>query len=134
MATRQRPTTDPADTASTDSSGEDAPPAQPPVPAEQEDRIVNKVVDRLKNYISDVVTGGEGKGADGPGEGDGASPPEPEPSTPREVEAASEDAVRAAVEKINAEKEHAAEHAKLREPERPPQQFSRLTKALWGDH
>ena len=107
-----------------------AEPAEEAVPAEQEERIVTQVVDRIKDYISEVVTGGEGQGAEGSGED---STPTPEPSTPREVEAASEDAVRAAVEKITAEKEHAAEHAKIRETERPPQQFSRLTKALWGD-
>lgn len=104
-------------------------------PAEEE-RLTDKIVNKVKELIEEVktVTGrppsGDGEGGDG---SEAEAPASPEPSTSREVEADAEDKVRAAVERITAEKEHAAEHAKIKELERPPQQFSRLTKALWGD-
>lgn len=103
-------------------------------PAEEE-RLTDKIVGKVRQLIDEVktATGRPPAGDDEGGDGSEEVAQPPEPSTSREIEAASEDAVRAAVERIAAEKEHAAEHAKIKELERPPQQFSRLTRALWGD-
>ncbi len=123
-----KPETDPTEeTAPQPAAGD-----EPEVSPEEEARIVDRVVERVKTYIQEVVgTGNGGQSAVAEEGGDG-SDPSSEPSTPRQVETASEDAVRAAVEKISAEKEHAEAHAKIKENERPPRQFSRLTTTLWG--
>src|ERR1700677_424801 len=102
------------------------PPQSPPVtpaeetddalPPEQEERIVTKVVDRVKAVIGDIV-GAPKEVADDPAE------PEvkvKEPTTVKEIETDMEAQVREALKKIGAEEEHAKEHEKLKaEPERP---------------
>lgn len=119
-------TEEPEDTAEPEGAG---------LPAEQEDRIVDKVVSRIKPLLEDArrtVLGDRDSHA-GPEDGEEEDEPAAEPSSPRQIEAVAEDAVRAAVERISSEKEHEEHHKHLKEAERPPQQFSKLTKALWGD-
>lgn len=103
----------------------------------EETRILDKARTIARAAAEEVVRTVLGdRGHAGPGEGDGeddAPADPPEPSSPRQIEAASEDAVRAAVERITAEKEHDEHHKHLKEAERPPLQVSRLTKAIWGD-
>jgi len=101
------------------------------LPPEQEERIVTKVVDRVKSVLADIV----GKPAEVVEEAE----PEPEkvvkePTTVKEIETDMEAQVREALKKIGAEEEHAKEHEKLKaEPERPPVTVGRVTRALWGD-
>lgn len=101
------------------------------LPPEQETRIVDRVVDKVKDLVDTLVGGGDDPGGGG---GDGPSSPEaePEPSSPRDVEAHTEELVRKALGTITAEEEHAQEHQRIKEAERPPQTLSRLTRAIWG--
>lgn len=103
---------------------------------EQEDRIVNRTVEAVKEELRGLVAevvGGVGKKPPVEEEEGPAEKATVEPSTSqREIEILSEEQVRAAVERITADKEHAEHHAHLKEAERPPQQFSRITKAIWG--
>lgn len=57
-----------------------------------------------------------------------------EPTTIREIEADAESAVREALKKVTAEEEHAKQHETLKkEIERPPIQYGKMTRALWGE-
>jgi hypothetical protein len=100
------------------------------LPPEQEERIVTKVVDRVKSVLSDIV------GAPKEVETETEEVPEKgtkEPSTVKEIETDMEAQVREALKKIGAEEEHAKEHEKMKqEPEREPIQVGRVTRALWG--
>ena len=107
--------------------------------SEHDKRLLDRAEEIARKVASEVARTvlGDRTGHDGPAEtgeeGGGGEDEAPEPSSPRQIEAASEDAVRAAVERIAAERDHEEHHKHLKEAERPPQQFSRLTKALWGD-
>ncbi len=98
------------------------------IPPEQEDRIVDKVVNKIKEIVlapGEVI---EDK-ADEVVE----DAPVKEPTTVKEIENDMEAQVREALKKIGAEEEHAKEHEKLKaEAERPPVQVGRVTRALWG--
>lgn len=98
------------------------------IPPEQEDRIVDKVVGKLKEIVlapADVL--------------DDELDDEPdkvtkEPTSVKEIETDMEAQVRQQLRKIKAEDEHEEEHKKLKaEPEREPVTVGRVTRALWGD-
>jgi hypothetical protein len=98
------------------------------IPPEQEDRIVDKVVNKLKDI---VLKPAEVLDDDEPEEV--AEEVTKEPTTVKEIETDFEAQVRKELAKIKAEDDHAAEHEKLKaEPERPPVQVGRVTRALWG--
>jgi hypothetical protein len=100
------------------------------LPPEQEERIVTKVVDRVKSVLSDIV-GAPSKDAE-PVEEELAAPAK-EPTTVKEIETDMEAQVREALKKIGAEEEHQKQHETLKkEAERPPVQVGRVTRALWG--
>jgi hypothetical protein len=97
------------------------------LPPEQEDRIVDKVVNKLK----EIVLAPAALVEDDPE--DETEVVTKEPTTVKEIETDMEAQVRAQLKKIGAEEEHAKEHEKLKtEPERPPVQVGRVTRALWG--
>lgn len=117
-----------------DEPGPEPEPEAKAVPAEQEERIVDKVVARVKSTVQELMggasTAGEGDEG-GAGEPDG---PVEAPASPAQVEVQSESDIREALKRIKAEEDHEAEHHKLKaEIERPPQQVKRLTRALWGE-
>lgn len=116
---------EPQETETTETTAEALPP-------EQEERIVDKVVAKVRDLVGTLTGAGDGDGEGGAGE---AEPIEttPEPSTPRQVEAETEEQVRQALEKLKGEEEHRKEHEKIRELERPPAVVSRVTRALWGE-
>lgn len=100
----------------------------PALPPEQEDRIVDRVVNQIKEIVlppkaalDDALTDDEEK--------------EPkEPTSVKEIETDMESQVREQLKKIRAEGDHAAEHEKLRaEPEREPVTVGRVTRVLWGE-
>lgn len=113
----------------------DKEPASHEIPAAQEDRIVDKILSKVKEIV-----GPAGPGDARQPEREAASAPAGPAATERDMEAK----VKEAVEKEITGKErrsaaaaareaHEAEHAKLREAvERPPKIHSRLTTALWG--
>ncbi len=100
--------------------------AEPPE-SEQEDRIVDKIFNKVKEIV-----------LQGPGDPDPDPDLDPdpvkEPTSVKEIENDMEAQVRAQLKKIKAEDDHAAEHEKLKaEPERPPVTVGKVTRALWGD-
>lgn len=100
------------------------------IPPEQEDRIVDKVVNKIKEI---VLAPGE-KLEELTEDEDGDEDPVKEPTTVREIENDMEAQVRAQLKKIRAEEDHAAEHEKLKqEPEREPVTVGKVTRALWGN-
>jgi hypothetical protein len=100
------------------------------LPPEQEERIVDRVVDKVKSIVADLT------GKPATVEEEVEEPPAAavkEPTTIKEIETDMESQVRAALKKIGAEEEHAKEHEKLKaETERAPVQVGRVTRALWG--
>ena len=100
------------------------------LPPEQEERIVTKVVDRVKSVLSDIV--GTPKVAEEE-EPEVEEKVTKEPTTVKEIETDMEAQVREALKKIGAEEEHQKQHETLKkEAERPPVQVGRVTRALWG--
>lgn len=99
------------------------------LPPEQEDRIVDKVVDKVKGVIADIV--GTPKAAVDDDDDDDEEIVK-EPTTLREIENDMEAQVRDALDKIRGEEE-AAEKIPKKEAERVPVQVGRVTRALWGD-
>lgn len=99
------------------------------LPPEQEERIVAKVVSKIK----EIVLPAEEVVEDEPL----VEEPEAkvkEPTTVKEIETDMEAQVRAALHKIGAEEEHQKQHETLnKEAERVPVQVGRVTRALWGD-
>lgn len=101
------------------------------IPVEQEDRIVDKVVGKLKDFVQ----GGAAPSTSGEeGEGGGSGPPtSTTPSSPAQVEINAEDVVRRELKKIMVAEDHEHEHEHLRqELERPPQVVPWLTRKIWG--
>jgi hypothetical protein len=98
------------------------------LPPAQEERIVDKVVNRVKQVVSEMLPA---KAAETEPVEEVAEPVK-EPVTVREIEQDMESQVRAAVEKIGAEKEHAEAHEKIKEAERAPVQAGKVTRFLWG--
>lgn len=117
---------------------EESTPADSSIPPEQEERIVDKVVDKIKGFVSDIA--GPGREA---GEGEPPSAPAAPPG-PAATEADMEQRVKNAVESEITSKErrsaaaearraHDEEHERIRGlVEKPPKTYSRLTSALWG--
>jgi hypothetical protein len=102
------------------------------LPPEQEERIVEKVVNRVKDVLTDIV-GKPKEIADDDGTEDEPEAVTKEPTTVKEIETDFEAQVRKELAKIKAEDDHAAEHEKLKqEPERAPVQVGKVTRALWG--
>ena len=99
---------------------------------EDEDRIVDKVVDRVKAVLTDLV--GKPKAeVEGEGEAEVEVEAKKEPSTVKEIETDMEAQVRKQLAKIMADEEHAKDHEKLKkEPERPPVTVGKVTRFLWG--
>jgi hypothetical protein len=118
---------------------EQSTPADSSIPAEQEDRIVDKVVEKVRGWVEQVTGPGGAPAESESGEGTATAP-----LGSAATEADMEHKVKAAVEKEITAKErrsaaadaraaHDAEHEKLRAAiERPPRTHSRLTTALWG--
>lgn len=106
----------------------DLPPAAA-LPPEQEDRIVDRVVSKIKEVVL-----APGAALDELDDDDDDDPPAKEPTSVKEIETDMESQVRQQLKKIKAEDEHAAEHEKLKaEPEREPVMVGRVTRALWGN-
>lgn len=109
------------------------------VPPEQEDRIVDKVVAKVRDVFQEIV--GAGGGSD---DGGDASPTSHAPAGPAATEADMERQVREGVAKEITARErktqrqaaaeaHEAEHEKMRSlVETPPKTYSKLTTAMWG--
>jgi hypothetical protein len=98
------------------------------LPPEQEDRIVDKVVNRIKDIVMAPAEVLDEATDDEP------EKPAKEPTSVKEIENDMEAQVRAQLKKIGAEEEHAKEHESLKkEAERPPVQVGRVTRALWGN-
>lgn len=116
---------------------EESTPADSSLPPEQEERIVDKVVSKVKDVLSEIV--GPGERSDG-----GDAEPPPGPASPAATEADMERTVREGVQReitarerksaaAEARRAHDEEHERLRAAvEKPPQTFSRLTTAMWG--
>lgn len=99
------------------------------LPPEQEDRIVDKVVNKIKEIVLPA------READ-PVDEEIIDPDAKvkEPTSVKEIENDMEAQVRTQLKKIGAEEEHAKEHEALKkEAERPPVTVGRVTRALWGD-
>lgn len=98
------------------------------LPPEQEDRIVDKVVNKLKEIVLAPVALVEDETEVE------VETPTKEPTSVKEIENDMEAQVRAQLKKIGAEEEHAKEHEKLKaETERPPVMVGKITRAMWGD-
>lgn len=98
------------------------------IPPEQEDRIVDKVVNKIKEIVL-----APGEILDEATKDEPDDKPAKEPSSVKEIENDMEAQVRAQLKKIGAEEEHAKQHEALKkEIERPPVQVGRVTRALWG--
>ncbi len=99
---------------------------------EDEDRIVDKVVDRVKAVLTDLV--GKLKAeVEGEGVAEVEVEEKKEPSTVKEIETDMEAQVRKALEKIGADEEHAKQHETIKkEAERPPVTVGKVTRFLWG--
>lgn len=107
------------------------------VPAAQEDRIVDKVVAKVRGVFEEIV----GAGGD---DGGGGDSPRSAPAGPAATEADMERKVKEGVEKEITARErksaraeaaaaHEAEHERMRGLiETPPKQLSRLTTTIWG--
>ena len=97
------------------------------LPPEQEERIVDKVVSKLKEFVKSPVDEKEET------DEEIAETVTKEPTTQRGIEEDMTAQVRAAMQKIGAEEEHQHEHEKLKkEIERPPVQVGKVTRFLWG--
>lgn len=109
-------------------------PSTDALPPEQEERIVDKVVNRVRDVVDDLI--GKAKGGDPVADDEPVVDDDtPDPlESPRTTEANMESEVKAALEKIQAEERHAEDHARLeREAERAPVTLGRITQKLWGD-
>jgi hypothetical protein len=99
------------------------------LPPEQEDRIVDKVVSKVKDTLNDLFKG--------PGEPAKEAESETEeevkePTSIREIEDDMEAKVRAVMGDITAEEDHKKIHEQLKkEAERPPVQYSKVTRWFW---
>lgn len=117
---------------------EQSTPADSSLPPEQEERIVDKVVGKVKEFLDEVVGGGAAS------DGGDQSPRSTAPATPAATEADFESKVREGVakeitrkerqtERQRRDAEHQAEHERLAAlAETPPKTFSKLTTAIWG--
>ena len=107
---------------------------QAQLPPEQEERIVDKVVRKVKEVLGasgEVAEEGESGGSE---EGEQTGSEDDVPSSPRQVEASTEGQVREALRAIQAEEQHAQEHERIKkETERQPVSVSRITRAIWGE-
>lgn len=113
--------------------------AKAEVPPEQEDRIVDKVVTKVREVFDEIV--GAGGRSDSGGD---ESPTSQAPAGPAAQEADMERQVREGVkreitarEKQTARQaaaaEHEAEHERMRAlVETPPKTYSKLTSTIWG--
>lgn len=109
------------------------------VPAAQEDRIVDKVVNKVRDLFDEIV--GPGSGAGGGDEPPtSTAPPGPaatEADMERKVKEGVAKEITARERKTERERqsaEHEAEHERIRAlTEEPPKTFSKLTTAIWGD-
>lgn len=103
------------------------------LPPEQEERIVDKVVSKVRGVISDL-TGS--KPVEKPEETEEDTETPPEPTSIKEIEADMESKVREALTKIGADEAHQKEHERLaamkKEPERQPVQMGKVTRWMWG--
>jgi hypothetical protein len=101
------------------------------LPPEQEERIVDKVVTRVKKTFEELV----GRAPEEvPEEVPEEIPDEEVIETPRAQESSMEAEVRAALAKIKADEKHAEDHERLtKEVERAPRQLGKATQFLWGD-
>lgn len=113
----------------TDTPEETETETQAAIPPEQEERIVDKVVGKIKEIIGKPAAIVEDEEPE-----DEAEEVTKEPTTVKEIETDFEAQVRKELAKIKAEDDHAAEHEKMKaEPERAPVQVGKVTRALWGD-
>ena len=114
-----------------DPEATDPTPEADPIPEAQEDRIVDKVVNRLRDTI-DTLTG---KGGDPDPDPEPVTDPKTaEPTTAKGIEDDMESQVRKALEKVTADDKHKADHEKLaKETERTPETLGRVARALWGE-
>ena len=101
------------------------------LPPEQEERIVDKVVSKVKAVVADLFPPPDTSDPEQV-EHEAEGLPK-EPTTIKEIESDMEAQVRAALSKIGAEKEHEEQHKKLaQETERTPVRVGKVTNFLWG--
>jgi hypothetical protein len=123
-----------------DHEAEQSTPADSSIPAEQEDRIVDRVVDKLKRAWGEITgPGGEPPSAGGSGEQTTAPPlgtRATEDDMEAKVKAAVEEKITARERRVaaaDARAAHDAEHERIKTmTEKPPKTYSRLTTTLWG--